>query len=192
LACVARNTRRVASARSFGAQQHGVLISGGIGGVAKDLAGIVDCHGVRNREAGTSGNLRVQIDQAVRELALLRRAFKLGTVSGKVGLSQVPDFAKLIRQGFWEHSEYEKFRDALPVYERPMFVFGYWTGCRFGEISQLEWSQVDFDGRAVRLRNDQTKAKEPRVIRSVVFADLAHMGVTAGSLFPGLDGACEG
>ena len=35
---------------------------------------------------------------------------------------------------------------------------------RFGEISQLKWSQVDFDGRAVRLRNDQTKAKEPRVI----------------------------
>lgn len=27
--------------------------------------------------------------------------------------------------------------------------------------------------------------------RSVVFADLSHMGVTAGSLFPGLDGACE-
>ena len=37
-------------------------------------------------------------------------------------------------------------------------------GCRFGEISQLEWSQVDFDGRAVRLRNDQTKAKEARII----------------------------
>jgi hypothetical protein len=27
--------------------------------------------------------------------------------------------------------------------------------------------------------------------RSMVFADLAHMGVTAGSLFPGLDGTCE-
>jgi hypothetical protein len=27
--------------------------------------------------------------------------------------------------------------------------------------------------------------------RSTVFADLAHMGVTAGSLFPGLDGTCE-
>jgi integrase len=47
---------------------------------------------------------------------------------------------------------------------RRAFKLGYWTGCRFGEISQLEWSQVDFDGRAVRLRNDQTKAREPRVI----------------------------
>lgn len=71
---------------------------------------------------------------------------------------------KNARQGFWEHSEYEKFRDAPPVDERAMFIFGYWTGCRFGEISQLEWSQVDFDGRAVRLRDDQTKAKEPRII----------------------------
>lgn len=105
-----------------------------------------------------------------RELALLRRAFKLGTVNGKVGAAHVPDFAQLIqkeqnsRQGFWEHIEYQTFRDALPVDERAMFIFGYWTGCRFGEIAQLEWSQVDFDGQAVRLRNDQTKAKEARVI----------------------------
>jgi len=27
--------------------------------------------------------------------------------------------------------------------------------------------------------------------RSTVFADLAHMGITAGSLFPELDGICE-
>lgn len=57
-----------------------------------------------------------------------------------------------------------RFRDALPVDERGMFVFGYWTGCRLGEISQLEWEQVDLDGRAVRLRADQTKPGEPRII----------------------------
>jgi hypothetical protein len=43
-----------------------MLISSRIGGVAKDLARIVDCHGVRKREASTGGNQRVQIDQAVR------------------------------------------------------------------------------------------------------------------------------
>jgi integrase len=105
-----------------------------------------------------------------RELALLRRAFRLGVSNGKVGAAHVPEFKGLIqkeknaRQGFWEHSEYEAFRDALPVDERAMFVFGYWTGCRFGEIAQLEWSQVDLEGRAVRLRDDQTKSGESRII----------------------------
>lgn len=105
-----------------------------------------------------------------RELALLRRSFKLGAANGKVGAAHVPDFKGLIqkeknaRQGFWEHSEYEAFRDALPVDERAMFIFGYWTGCRFGEIAQLEWSQVDLEGRAVRLRDDQTKSGESRII----------------------------
>jgi integrase len=45
-----------------------------------------------------------------------------------------------------------------------MFIFGHWTGSRFGEIARLEWPKVDFEGRAVRLRNDQTKAKEARII----------------------------
>jgi integrase len=105
-----------------------------------------------------------------RELALLRRAFKLGAVNGKVGVAHVPDFTQLLqkeknaRQGFWEHSEYEKFRDALPVDERAMFIFGYWTGCRLGEIAQLQWKQVDLPGCAVRLRADQTKPSEPRII----------------------------
>lgn len=105
-----------------------------------------------------------------RELALLRRAFKLGAVHGKVGAAHVPDFTQLFqkeknaRQGFWEHAEYEKFRDALPVDERAMFIFGYWTGCRFGEIAQLEWPQVDLKGHAVRLRDDQTKPGEARII----------------------------
>jgi hypothetical protein len=31
----------------------------------------------------------------------------------------------------------------------------------------------------------------PITERETVYADLAHMGITAGSLFPGLDGACE-
>jgi len=31
----------------------------------------------------------------------------------------------------------------------------------------------------------------PLLQRSTVVDDLTHMGVTAGSLFPGLDGACE-
>ena len=105
-----------------------------------------------------------------RELGLLRRAFTLGASNGKVGPANLPNFKGLFqkeknaRQGFWEHSEYEEFRDALPVDERGLFIFGSWTGCRLGEIAQLEWSQVDLEGRAVRLRADQTKPGEARII----------------------------
>jgi integrase len=105
-----------------------------------------------------------------RELGLLRRAFTLGASNGKVGPANMPNFKGLFqkeqnaRQGFWEHSEYEAFRDALPMDERGPFIFGYWTGCRLGEILALEWNQVDLEGRAVRLRADQTKPGEARII----------------------------
>jgi integrase len=105
-----------------------------------------------------------------RELGLLRRAFKLGNFNQKVGIANVPNFKGLLqrelnaRHGFWEHTEYAAFRDALALDARGPFVFAYWTGCRYGEIVQIEWSQVDLDGRAVRLHEDQTKAGEARVI----------------------------
>ena len=105
-----------------------------------------------------------------REVGLLRRAFTLGVANGKVGPANMPNFKGLIqkeknaRQGFWEHSEYETFRDALPLDERGPFIFGYWTGCRLGEILSLEWPQMDLEGRAVRLRADQTKPGEARII----------------------------
>ena len=105
-----------------------------------------------------------------KELGLLRRAFTLGVANGKVGVAHVPDFKGLFqreknaRQGFREHDEYLAFRDALPIDERGVFIFGYWTGCRLGEITQLQWPPVDLKRRAVRLRADQTKPGEPRVI----------------------------
>jgi integrase len=105
-----------------------------------------------------------------RELAILRRAYNLGTGTGKVNRGAVPDFSNVLlpelnaRQGFWTHAEYMQFRDALPEDERAVFVFGYWTGCRYGEIIAITWDQVDLSGRTVRLREDQTKAKEPRMI----------------------------
>ncbi|MGD0134442.1 MAG: site-specific integrase, partial [Bryobacteraceae bacterium] len=98
------------------------------------------------------------------------RAFTLGAGNGKVGPANMPNFKGLFqreknaRQGFWEHHEYLTFRDALPIDERGPFIFGYWTGCRLGEILALEWPQIDLEGRAVRLRADQTKPGEARII----------------------------
>src|ERR1022692_363243 len=51
-------------AKLFWAEQHGVLRAAYIGGVADDLAGVVDSDGVCKGEAGAGGNQRIEIDQA--------------------------------------------------------------------------------------------------------------------------------
>ncbi len=118
---------------------------------------------LRQKEGAAVASLNV-------ELSLLRRSFKLGRENGKVNVAYVPDFKGLVRdpknarRGFWEHHEYQAFRDALPLDERPVFIFGYWTGCRFGEIIQLQWDQVDLPGKVVRLAADQTKSGAARMV----------------------------
>lgn len=105
-----------------------------------------------------------------RELSLLRRAYTLGVAAKLVNAGNIPSFKEVrlkemnARQGFWEYTDYLKYRDSLPGYARGPFVMAYWTGMRFGEIVSLEWEQVDFAQRVVRLRDDQTKGKEPRII----------------------------
>lgn len=42
---------------------NGVRRSAGIGSSAKDLAGIVNCGGIRDGEAGVGGNERIEINQ---------------------------------------------------------------------------------------------------------------------------------
>ncbi|CAK7257265.1 MULTISPECIES: site-specific integrase [unclassified Shinella] len=46
--------------------------------------------------------------------------------------------------------------------ELPQAIAGTWlialTGCRFGEVQALKWSEVDFDGKALRLEDSKTGA----------------------------------
>jgi integrase len=120
---------------------------------------------VRDRQAEGAEDASIN-----RELAVLRRAYTIGVTDKTVAVANVPSFRDVllaennVRQGFWEHGEYLAFREALTVDSRPVFIFGYWTGCRYSEITHLLWEQVDLEGRAVRLRETQTKNKEPRII----------------------------
>jgi integrase len=43
-------------------------------------------------------------------------------------------------------------------------LFLYTVGCRSGEAKKLEWSQVDWSARLIRVHEDQTKNREPRTI----------------------------
>ncbi|MEN6535348.1 MAG: site-specific integrase [Bryobacteraceae bacterium] len=102
------------------------------------------------------------------ELALLRRAFKLGAQCDPPKVSRVPRIPFLeehnVRKGFFEHGDYLKLRAELPEELRPLLTFAYYTGCRRGEILALKWSQVDLLEGVIRLEPGTTKNKQARVI----------------------------
>ncbi len=52
----------------------------------------------------------------------------------------------------------------LPSYLVPIATVGYETGIRKGELKKIEWEQVDFNARLIRLRSGQTKGGKPRTV----------------------------
>jgi integrase len=101
-----------------------------------------------------------------RSLAVLRRMYFLAKKDGK--LRDVPHIAMLkeppARRGFLEHGEFQKLRQALPEYVRPLLTLAFYTGMRLGELKRLRWSNVNlFDGQ-IRLDPGSTKNDEARVI----------------------------
>jgi integrase len=103
-----------------------------------------------------------------RELSLLRRALNLGSRATPPKVARVLFIPELkednIRKGFFEHSEFIAVRGTAPDYMKPAATFGYYTGCRKGEILPLEWPQVDLTARIVRLEVGTTKNDEGRII----------------------------
>jgi integrase len=101
-----------------------------------------------------------------RSLAALKRAFVLAQRAGKV--TGRPYIAMLeennARQGFLSHAEFERLRDALPDDLKDPVSFLYHSGWRVSEMRALEWRDVDMEGRAVRLRPENSKSKTGRVL----------------------------
>ena len=99
-----------------------------------------------------------------RELALLKRAFRLAEQGGK--LLHHPYIPLLeednVRTGFFERSDFVDIRRRLPVEVRALATFLYCTGWRIGEVLPLEWSQVDREAKTVRLEPGTTKNKDGR------------------------------
>jgi integrase len=103
-----------------------------------------------------------------RELTLLRRTFNMARECTPPKVSRVPKFPKFkesaARKGFFEDHEYRALLAALPEEIRPVLTFGYYSGCRKGEVLALRWDQVDLKTRMVELEADQTKTDEARTI----------------------------
>jgi integrase len=67
------------------------------------------------------------------------------------------------RTGFFEAEQFEAVCRHLPEALRPVVTFAYLTGWRLkSEILPLEWRQVDWQGRVVRLDPGTTKNREGR------------------------------
>ena len=96
-----------------------------------------------------------------REFTLLRRAFNLAHQETPPRVKRVLKFPKLSepppRAGFFEHEEYLVLRAELPDDLRPVLVFGYYSGCRRGEILSVLCNQVDLLAKVVRLEPGTTK-----------------------------------
>ena len=89
-----------------------------------------------------------------RELTRLKRMFSLAIQAGKLIVK--PHIPLLhednVRTGFFEAEHYQAVLARLPAHLRPIMAFAYVTGWRIpSEVLTLEWRQIDFECREVRL-----------------------------------------
>jgi integrase len=68
------------------------------------------------------------------------------------------------RSGFVEFEEYEAILNELPPSLKPLFVAGYHSGCRSGELTGLQWSAVNFEQGYIELEAARTKNEEGRYL----------------------------
>lgn len=112
-----------------------------------------------------------------RELAALRRAFRLALKAGRV--ERKPEFELLrednIRTGFFERDQFEAVRARLPEWLRPVVTLMYLTGWRTSEALRLEWSRVDLKAGIIRLDPGTTKNREGRTLPYRALPELAEM-----------------
>jgi integrase len=102
-----------------------------------------------------------------RETSALSRMFQLAVRRGL--LMRPPLFPKRLqenppRQGFFEHAEYLKVRQQLPVPFQDVLDFAYYSGWRRNEIIELTWDEVDLMGGVIRLSPQRSKTRTGRVL----------------------------
>jgi len=103
-----------------------------------------------------------------REVACLGHMLSLAANSDPPKLSHKPKFSMLegerVREGFLDHGSFLLLLDNLPDYLTALVEFMYYSGWRKGAARNLEWKDVDLEGRTARLRIVSSKNKEPWIV----------------------------
>ena len=102
-----------------------------------------------------------------RELAIIRRAFRLAQADDKYH-GRIPKIPMLqernVREGFFDDSMIEAVKAKLPAALRPIVTFAYITGWRVqSEVLPLEWRHIDRKAKEARLEPGTTKNQAGRV-----------------------------
>jgi integrase len=101
-----------------------------------------------------------------RELSALKRMDTLAVQAGKLhGKPYIPMLQEdNVRRGFFEPKQFASVDAHLPEALRPLLRFAYLTGWRLSsEVLPIEWQQIDWEGRVVRLDAHTTKNGDARV-----------------------------
>jgi integrase len=69
-----------------------------------------------------------------------------------------------VRTGFLSDEDYARLRHELPHELKAIFVCGYVTGMRKGELTGIKWPQVDFDAGLITLEKGATKNDDARSV----------------------------
>jgi integrase len=104
-----------------------------------------------------------------REMAALKRMFRLGLYSTPPKVNRVPKIPRLaennIRKGFLEDGQFEKIVAHCPeLWFRAIVEVGRTYGWRVGELTQLRVRQVDLLARVLRLEPGTTKNRDGREV----------------------------
>lgn len=109
-----------------------------------------------------------------RELAALTHAFRcLKLTPPPIEMYEEAD----PRQGFLEHTDWIKLRDALPPYLRDPVTFLYLSGWRLREMTGLEWSEV----RADEIELPVSKSKNKKARKLPIEGELADVMARAAA-----------
>lgn len=122
-----------------------------------------------------------------KELAYLRRAFRLGFQNEPQLVERVPTFRMLpvdnARTGILQHEKYRLIRDSLPPYARIALVIAYHTGARKGEIGKIRLDKIDVKSARIDLPGRTTKNKKPRYLP--IYGDMnAELSMSISSADP--------
>ncbi len=100
-----------------------------------------------------------------RELAILKRAYSLAVIAGKIlSRPHIPALKEAnVRTGFFEVEQSQAVLAHLDPPLRQLMSFYHITGCRKSEGLMLQWPQVDFQAGAVIFNPGTTKNDEGRV-----------------------------